>query len=167
MGDRVGQPDLELKLAEFVRTCIDAARSDDLSQEPEALRWLCCGLEWLLGEQLQDRDGWSGWVDDIIPATDMLPGAIQVISPIEVSVRGYATWAKAGRGPFWIEPFFGIVRISESDNSITGYELHFGDAARGLGTTPYGKHVRWESWFLPAEWMFHFSKSPETVSRLQ
>ncbi len=167
MGDRGGQPDLESKLAEFVRTYIVAARTDDSSQEPEALRWLCGGLEYLLGEQREGRDGWKGWVDGIIPATDILPEAIKVISPIEVSVRGSAIWAKASRGPFWIDPFFGTVRISESCDSIIGYELHFGGAARGLGATPYGKHVRWESWFLPAEWMFHFSKSPETLGRLQ
>jgi hypothetical protein len=161
-----GQLDLESKVTEFVRTYIAAARCNDV-QEPEALRWMCTGLEYLLGEQLEGRDGWKGWVDGIIPATDMLPDAIQVISAVEVSVRGYAIWAKASRDPFWIDPFFGIVRISKTDDKILAYELHFGDAARGLGTTPYGKHLRWESWFLPAEWMFRFSKSPETPGRLQ
>jgi hypothetical protein len=165
MGEKRGQVDLESKVAEVVRTYIAAARSNDV-QEPEALRWMCAGLEYLLGKQLEGRDGWKGWVDGIIPATDMLPDAIQVISSVEVSVRGYAIWGKA-RGPFWIDPFFGIVRISETDDTIQGYELNFGDAARGLGTTPYGKHLRWESWFLPAEWMFRFLKSPETLSRLQ
>jgi len=35
-------------------------------------------------------------------------------------------------------------------DAIQAYELHFGDAARGLGTTPHGKRLRWESWFQPA-----------------
>ena len=95
MSDRERQPDLESKLAEFVRTYIAAARADDLSQEPEALRWLCCGLEYFLGEQLEGSDEWNGWVDGILPATDMLPDAIKVVSPIEVSVRGYALWRMA------------------------------------------------------------------------
>jgi len=149
-----------------VRSYIEAVRGPDSPNEPEALRWLCAGLERLLQRRLQGREGWNGWVDGIVPATDMLPDAIQVISPVEVSVRGYAMWAK-GRGPSWIEPFSGIVRISESGDSVIAYELRFGNAARGLGTTPYGKHVRWESWFQPVEWMFRFSKSPETLGRLQ
>jgi hypothetical protein len=167
MGEEGGQRDLESKIAEYVRAYVEAARGDDSSQEQEALRWLCSGLEYLLGEQLEGRDGWNGWVDGIIPASDMLPQAIKVISKVEVSVRASAIWAKASPGPFWIEPFFGIVRISESGDSIIGYELHFGDGAWGLGTTVHGKHLRWESWFLPAEWMFRFSKSPETLDRLQ
>lgn len=93
MGDNRGQPDLESKLAEFVRAYLEAAPSSDSSQEQEALRWLCSGRI-LLGEQLQRRDG----------------EGIKVISPIEVSVRGSAIGAKAACGPFWIKPFFGIAR---------------------------------------------------------
>src|SRR5271166_6441379 len=79
MGDERGQSHLESKLAESVRNYIEAARSDDVSQEPEALRWMCRDLEWLLGERLQGLEGWEGsWVDGVIPATDMLPDAIQV-----------------------------------------------------------------------------------------
>ena len=167
MTDEDGQPwSLESEIAKIVRTYIDTACSDGLSPDPGALRWLCSGLEWLLDREPQGCDGWKGWVDGILP-TDIVPDAVRIISTVEVSVRGSALWAKTSRGPFWIEPFFGIVRISETDDSIQAYELHFGDAAWGLGATPYGKHVRWESWFLPAEWMFRFSKSPETLGRLQ
>jgi hypothetical protein len=52
MGEERGQRDLESKIAEFVRTYAEAARGDDSSQEQEALRWLCSGLERLLQRRL-------------------------------------------------------------------------------------------------------------------
>jgi len=168
MGDEKGQRDLESKVAELVRTYIEVARSDDSSQEEEALRWLCSGLESLLQRRLEGREGSEGWwVDGIIPATDMLPDAIKVISAVEVSIRGYAIWAKASRAPFWIDPFFGIVRISQTSDSIAGYELHFADAARGLAKVPFGKHLRWPHWFFPPGWLTTFSEGAFKEGRLQ
>jgi hypothetical protein len=81
-----------------------------------------------------------------------------VLSAVELTVRGSALWAKHAPGPFWIEPFFGSVRLSETSDSIANYQLGFGDAQRGLGKTPYGKHVRRVDWFFPKEWLFTFSK---------
>jgi len=73
MSEQKGQLDLESKISEFVRPYIDAARGPDLAHEPEALRWLCSGLEWLLTRRQEGREGSEGWwVDGIIPATDML-----------------------------------------------------------------------------------------------
>src|SRR5262249_32887525 len=71
--------DLESRVAEFVRSYIRASRGGDFSEEQEALRWTCAGLERLLGGLLQDSKGWTGWVDGIFPATDMLPDALKVI----------------------------------------------------------------------------------------
>jgi hypothetical protein len=168
MGEERGQRELESKIAEWVRTYVVAAHGDDSSQEQEALRWLCSGLEWLLQRRLEGREGTEGWwVDGIIPATDMLPDAIQVISAVEVSIRGYAIWAKASRAPFWIDPFFGIVRISQTSDSIVGYELHFVDAARGPAKVPFGKHLRWQHWFFPPEWLMTFSEGVFTKGHLQ
>ncbi len=166
MGEERGQRDLDSKVAEFVRTYVEAARGDDSSQEQEALRWLCSGLESLLQRRLKGREGSSG-VDRIVAATDMLPDAITVISAVEVSLRGCAIWGKVARGPFWIEPFFGIVRISEKGDSIVGYGLHFADAARGFDKFPCGKHVRRMDWFFPPEWMMTFSEGVFTEGHLQ
>ena len=158
MGEERGQRDLESKIAEFVRAYVEAARSDDSSQEHEALRWLCSGLERLLQRRLEGREGSEGWwVDGVLPALDMVPEAVTVISAVEVSVRGCAVWGKVAGGPFWIEPFFGVARISENGDSIVGYELHFADAARGLAKVPFGKHLRWPHWFFPPEWLMTFS----------
>ncbi len=141
MDEERDQRDLESKIAEFVRTYIEAARSQDLAHEPEALRWLCSGLEWLLTRRLEGREGSEGW--------------------------WVAIYAKAPRAPFWIDPFFGIVRISQTSDSIVGYELHFADAARGLAKVPYGKHVRWPHWFFPPEWLMTFSEGVFTEGHLQ
>jgi hypothetical protein len=149
---------LESKLAAFVRSYISASRDRDSSEQQEALRWTCCGLEWLLGGVLQGSQGWGGWVDGISPAMDMLPDSVNVISAVELSLRGSALWGKSARGPFWIEPFFASVRISETVDEILSYELRFADAARGLGQVPNGKHLRRADWFFPAEWLFTFSK---------
>ncbi len=98
------------------------------------------------------------WVDGIFPAYDMVPDALKVTSPVELTVRGSALWGKGSRGTFWIEPFFASVRISENTDAIVSYSLKFADAARGLGTVPYGKHLRRPDWFFPVEWLFTFSK---------
>jgi hypothetical protein len=149
--------DLESKLAGFVRSYVVVASRGDSSQEEEALRWVCCGLEWLLGGLLQASDGWNGWVDGILPATDMLPDSIRVISTVEVSVRGRALWGEHA-GPFWIEPFLGSVQVSDASDSIVSYELKFGDADRGLGKVPFDKHLRRPDWFFPENWLFTFSR---------
>jgi hypothetical protein len=112
----------------------------------------------LLGARLDGCDQWSGWVDGVEPATDLLPDAVQVISGVKLSVPGRADWAEKGGGPFWIEPFFGWVRISETRDAIVAYELNFADGAQGLARSPYGKHLRRTEWFFPAQWLFTFSE---------
>lgn len=61
---------------------------------------------------------------------------MKVLSPVESTVRGLAIWGENVRGPFWIEPFFASLRISEVSGTIAGYDLGFGDAVPGLGTVP-------------------------------
>jgi hypothetical protein len=150
--------DLESKIAGFVRSYIHAVGSSAASKE-EALRWVCSGLECLLGVLLDGCNGWSGWVDGVHPATDMMSDSVDVISPVSLSVRGSALWGERGAGPFWIEPFLGSVEISESSDAIMIYNLKFGDAARGLGKVPFDKHLRRPDWFFPTQWLFTFSKS--------
>ena len=148
--------ELETKLAGFIRSYIS---STDPSQKEEALRWVCAGLEWLLGTLLNGCTGWGGWVDGILPATDMRPDAIEVVSPVALSIRGCALWAKGAKSPFWIEPFHATVQISDAaDDTIVSDDLMFADAARELGTVPFGKHLRKPDWFFPSEWLFVFSK---------
>jgi hypothetical protein len=150
--------ELEIKLGGFVRLYIHASLGGDSQLEQNALRWVCSGLEYLLGSLLNGCDGWCGWVDGILPATDMLPDAVRVSSGIDLTIRGQALWGENARGPFWVEPFLGSVRVSETHDVIAGYEIKFADAARGLATFPHDKHVRRPEWFSPAEWLFVFSK---------
>jgi hypothetical protein len=150
--------DLESKLAGFVRSYIHASKNGESLQAEEALRWVCSGMEYLLGSLLDDCKGWHGWVDGIIPATDILPDAITVSSNIDLSVCGQAVWGERSQGPFWIEPFLGSVQIAETHDVLGAYEIHFGDAARGLAKFPHDKHVRRVDWFSPGEWLFVFSK---------
>lgn len=158
---RLSDFDLESKVAEFVRSYIRASRGGDSSAEQEALRWICAGLERLLGDLLQGSEGWTGWVDGIFPATDMVPDALKVISPVQLTIRGSALWGKASRGPFWIEPFLASVQICENTDALLSYSVKFADATRGLGAVPYGKHLRRRpDWFFPVEWLFTFSKGP-------
>ncbi len=99
--------DLESEIAGFVRTYIRVHNGADSSEAQDALRWVCAALERLLGRLLQrQNDGyWSGWVDGIIPRWDLLPDAVKVHSPLELTVRGAAICGENARGPFWIEPF--------------------------------------------------------------
>ncbi len=152
--------ELESKLAGFVRSYIRASTAGDSGQE-EALRWVCVGLEFLLAELLDSSDGWSGWIDGIVPSTGILQNSVTVSSTLELSVRGCAIWLKVPRG-CWIEPFFGSVEISEASDNIVTYDLRFADSARELGSTPYGTHLRRQDWFHPVEWKFRFSKIADT-----
>jgi len=82
--------DVESEIARIVRTYVDVARGDDSSQQQEALRWLCSGLERLLDGELEGHDGWRGWINGILPAVGIVPEAVKAISAVEVSVRGSA-----------------------------------------------------------------------------
>lgn len=77
-------------LAGFARSYSHAPHGGDSSREEAALRWVCTGLEYRLGAPLEGKDGWLGWGDGILPATDMLPDFIRVISEVELRVRGRA-----------------------------------------------------------------------------
>jgi hypothetical protein len=154
----VHELELESKLAGFVRTYIHTSQGGEQSQAEEALRWVCAGFEFLLGSLLDQRDDWRGWIDGIIPATEMLPNAVEAITHVDLTVHGQAIWGERPRGPFWIEPFHGSVHIAEGHDALVGYEVYFADAARGLATFPYGKHIRRPEWYSPTEWLFSFSK---------
>jgi hypothetical protein len=117
-------------------------------------------LEQLLGALLDKSNEWNGWFDDLEPADDILSSPVTVVSAVEVSVRGRAIWGESGGDRnFWIEPFFASIRISEAADRILSYDLELGDACRGLAKFPYGKHVRYENWFFPADWLFTFSRT--------
>ena len=150
---------LESKLAGFVRAYIQTPGDCDWSERQEALRWVCAGLERLLGGMLQQHEESQRfcWVDGILPG-DILSEPVKVLSPVELTLHGLAIWGENVDGPFWIEPFFASLRISDSNETIISYDLGFGDAIRGLGTVPYGKHLRRADWFFPTEWVFRFSK---------
>lgn len=122
---RTSDNDLEANLAGFVRSYVHASASGDASQAEEALRWVCSGLEYFLGSLLDECDGWRGWVDGIIPATDMLPDAVKVGSNLDLTVRGQALWGERSRGPFWIEPFLGSVQMAGTSDVLTGYKIAF------------------------------------------
>ncbi len=154
---RIFQHELECKLAGFVRCYINASQNSEHSQAEEALRWVCSGFEYLLGHLLDECGDWRGWVDGIMPATDMLPDAIKVVLPLDLTIRGLAIWGERSRGPFWIEPFQASARIAAGTDSLIDYEIYFGDASRGLARFAYGKHVRRAEWYSPHEWLFMFS----------
>jgi hypothetical protein len=86
----------------------------------------------------------------------MLPDAVQLISPVELSVRGRAVCADYG--DLCIEPFLGCVRISEAGDAVISYHIHFGDASWAPGSVPYNKHLRKPDWFFPAQWFITFAK---------
>lgn len=150
---------LELQLAESVVSYIQVAHDGSISQEQETLRWVCAGLEFLLGSLLQQCEGWNGWLDGIFPATDMLTDAVVLVSGTDLEIRGQALWGEHGRGKFWIEPFLGLVRVTKTYDAVLSYEISFADAARGLATFRHDKHVRRVDWFYPERWMFVFSKN--------
>ena len=83
---------LESKVAGFVRSYIRASHERDSSEKQGRCDGICTGLERMLGGLLQGR------VDGVHPATDMLPEALKVISPLELAVRGGPLWRRVRKG---------------------------------------------------------------------
>src|SRR5690242_14402604 len=103
------------EVAKAIRSYVRSSGGNDELEMEKALQRICPWLAFLLEDLLDGTLGWSGWVDGVSPATDMIPDPVKVISNVELSVRGRADWGEsAGTGPFWIEPFLGSVRISET-----------------------------------------------------
>jgi hypothetical protein len=99
----------------------------DWDGEPEALRTLCRQLDYLLSE-LVNRDGtWSASCDGISPATDMLPEAIEVTLPCEISLRGRAYWLDGDDESCRlnmdnrITPFFFSARLTAGQDILSEY----------------------------------------------
>jgi hypothetical protein len=155
--DIVGR-DLKSKLAGFVLSYISLTDHGDSPDRHEALRWVCAGLAYLLGELLKRQEGAdrSIWIDGMIPAWDHLPDAVKVLSPVELTVRGSALWASGPRSPFWKAPFFAQLQISDLGDRIISYDIRFGDASRGLEAVPCDKRLRRTDSFFPSDWLFKF-----------
>lgn len=147
---------LELALARSVGAYIHA-HSHDAPNAQEMLRSACARLEYLLGSLLQERADWSGWVDGILPASDLVTDAVQV-GAFDLTIRGHAIWVEHAAG-CWVEPFLASVQITDTHDALAGYEICFADAARGLAQHPYGKRVRRADWYFPAEWLITFSST--------
>lgn len=143
---------LESELAKLVRPYFKNASV--LSKRQESA--ICATIERLLQKRLEAWVAWerSYWVDGILPTAGMLPESLQALSGEGLHICGRAIWSKGGSAdPFWIEPFFATIRPSED------YTLRFGDAARGLATTPYGTHLRYADWLYPEQWLVVFTGS--------
>jgi hypothetical protein len=151
---------LESLLAADLTAYLDAAKSSPEEQEAR-LRSLCSSFEFLLQKKkLEDSDGWkrSYWIDEIIPASDMIPDCV-TITGSEIQIRGTAIWGNGGsRDPFWIEPLHAVLCLQATDGPLPAYTLCFGDSARDLASVPYGKHLRRADWFYPDSWLFVFTK---------
>ena len=106
-------------------------------------------------------------IDSIVPAVDYIDDAVNVVSAVELTLRGHAIWGVAGRSTgFCKEPFFALIRTSESADSISSYQLGFADADERLGRFSSSKHIRRSDWFFPSKWMFSFSKDNSEQARM-
>lgn len=143
---------LKAKLANFVHSFLRSSESGADADREEALRWTCAALARLLGELLDESEGWSRWywVDDIIPTSET------ICAQNELLVAGLAIWGESGGTGEWVEPFSASVQVCHSGEDV-GYEMKFGDAATGLGQTAYGKHRSHIRPGRPDVWMFVFT----------
>jgi hypothetical protein len=80
-----------------------------------------------------------------------------VVSDEELSVLGSMIWGENGRTQQWIEPVFGSLRVSGSGEALLGYHIMCGDAAKGLGQSPYATQVETAARSNPDDWIFVFS----------
>jgi hypothetical protein len=135
-----------------VRSYIRARGHGDESEAHE-LRSVCSGLARFLGQLFTGHEKWSHYhrVDSV------LPGLAAVVSDEELSVLGSMIWGENGRTQQWVEPFFASLRVSESGEEILGYQIMCGDAATGLGKSPYATHARTAERSNPEESIFVFS----------
>lgn len=129
-------------------------------ERKKALAWVCLGVGRLL-DSLLTGERWGGWIDNVFPGNDFPEWAVTVESGSVMSLRGTAPWAKDVCGPFWIEPFFARLRLSEDRQHLDSYEIGFADASRDLRQFRHGQHIRRENWCFPEKWMFYFT-GPES-----
>jgi hypothetical protein len=66
-------------------------------------------------------------------------------------------WGENGRTQQWVEPFFASLRVSESGEELLGYQIMCGDAATGLGKSPYATRGKTVARSNPKDWIFVFA----------
>jgi hypothetical protein len=129
------------------------ARGQGDEREAHELRSACSGLARFLGQLLAGHGKWSRyhWVDSA------LPSLAAVVSDEELSVLGSMIWGEKGRRKQWVEPFFASLRVSKSGEELLGYHIMCGDAAKGLGKSPYATLAVTAEQSNPEDWIFVFS----------
>jgi hypothetical protein len=148
--------DVEALLAEAVRTYLLAEPNDRISED-ENLCSVCQCLSRLLQDLLRSADGWSeyAWVDGILPCTAIRESTDSLV------LTGLLIWLGGTKSQEWKDPLLAAIRLSGNSPVRLTYELHFGDADRGLGKCPYGSQHDFP--YVPVEnWLFTFA-SPDSV----
>jgi hypothetical protein len=139
-------------LARDVRSYMGARGHGDKSEEQE-LRSACSALARFLGQLLAGHEKWSRyyWVDSVLPIL------AAVVSDEELSVLGSMIWGENRRTQQWVEPVFASLRVSQRGDEILGYHIMCGDAAKGLGQSPYATEAERAERSNPEDWIFVFS----------
>jgi hypothetical protein len=141
--------EVETSLATAVQNYLLAGPNDHISED-ENLRPVCNWLARWLGDMLENSDGWGPYrsVDDILPCTADRP------SPTDLVLRGLLLWMD-DRTRDWKEPLFAKIHLSGNPSMPLEYEVHVGDAKRGLGRVPYGTLHDYP--YVPVDrWLFTF-----------
>ena len=139
--------EVETSLAAAVQDHLLAEPNDRISEDNN-LRPLCSSLARWLRDVLENSDGWGPYrsVDGILPCTADRP------SPADFVLRGLLVWMD-DRTREWKEPLFAKIHLSGNPSTPLEYEVHIGDAERGLGSVPYGTQHDYPSvpvdrWFI-------------------
>jgi hypothetical protein len=152
-----------MKLAESVRSYLRACGAADQPKdetEQEQLRSVVCWLTGFLDVLLRTNERWNPyyWVDAIIPSS------ATVLSPGELKVEGIVICGEHKQGSEWIEPMSATLRVSETSDELSSYQIMCGDAIRGLRTLPYSMRYtnspRRAKYACAQEWMFRFQSGP-------
>jgi hypothetical protein len=141
--------EVETSLTTVVQNYLLAEPNDHISED-ENLRPVCSWLARWLREMLENSGGRGPYrsVDDILPCTADRP------SPADLVLRGLLVWMD-DRSQEWKEPLFAKIHLSGNPSTPLEYEVHIGDAERGLGRVPYGTLHDYPS--VPVDrWLFTF-----------
>ena len=141
--------EVETSLALAVRNYLLAEPNDHISEDGN-LRPVCGWLARWLRDMLANSDGWGPYrsVDDILPCT------ADRTSPTCLMLRGLMVWMD-DHARDWKEPLFAMIHLSGNPLMPLEYEVHVGDAERGLGRIPYGT-VHDYPYVPVGRWLFTF-----------
>lgn len=144
--------EVEHRVALAVARYLDTASFDEFAAHrvamPELGDWLGALIQLHLEQELSWPPGWT--IDDAAP------GWLEPVGDSTVRVAGLAWLLTDEPGGAQQQPFTGLITLAPARDSLSSYQLNFGDATVGLDSRASSERDR-RDWPTVARWLFTFA----------